>query len=92
MGRGFLHKIMSFNLHVKVSSRQIEDEFPLWQTPTVLTNEVLNCKTNEEKVKKYASWANKTTDSQSVKEHISSFRKWIKNCDEKGYQVEFFGE
>jgi hypothetical protein len=64
---------MSMNLYVqgnrkatvlvKGKKKTIKDttDFKLWQTPTVLTNEVLAMSTTEAKVEAYVKWADSVT-------------------------------
>jgi hypothetical protein len=90
--------------------------FSCFQTPTVITNAVLDKSTQDEMVTEYTKWVMSVTSEKqepifdyeadmndefeypiigyqmvhSGKDHITELRKFIVECEEDGFDVEFY--
>ncbi len=82
--------IMSMNLYLEGKKKAETVSFPLWQTPTTLTKEVLGMSNLEQKVKSYVKWADSVAEKNESKNHVKELREWLFKCEEEDFSVVFY--
>lgn len=111
---------MSMNLHL-VAEREVtvvktgkqrkqEIYFDLWQTPTVVTNEIMG---KSDVKQAYIDWVTSMSETEKIPvyadddlfgdhdpigfeevntgvDHVTELNAWIKECENEGYEIEFY--